>query len=151
MTDLTHYEEVVDGQTLQILDEAGLMALLQNPSLAGPGLSSWARWTAQIVYTRDELALAWHSIGLRDTPIWLCLLWSSKRRVRVDLEILKCIKCKEEFVAANPTSLDLFIGIVNETKAREAAWAIPVIPCPICCTSFVRRVVWAMQLPTALR
>ncbi len=152
LEDLTSEERVVDGEPLRVLDAAAVRQLAERvPAQGAPeaDLDRWLRGTATRVATHPGFALAWHHVGAHRMRLWLVLWQSPERCVRIHWEDLICPHCQARCLAANPTIPELHWGAPDERLAREAAWQVPVVPCPRCGGRFDRRAIWAELEPTA--
>ncbi len=140
---------LVDGEQLLLPSRAAWRQLLVDPVIDGApfAVPDLLRHNLLVTCLYDELVLALQQSGGRQAK-WLpiVLLQYVDGWQRVHLERLTCNTCGWQGMTANPTIMDLYLGVPNRKVAEDRAWQHPVVPCPQCHSTLPRRPIWVQPL-----
>lgn len=136
---------VVDGGIVNVVARSDLgNVLVRDLGAADETMARWLKVTAAFVEQHDTIMeLAYHVVGPRRMVLWLVLLKTSVGFQRVHLEELECTKCRAKVTVANPTIVDLYLGLPSRYDALDRGWAHPAVGCPVCGAELPRRAIWA--------
>lgn len=136
---------VVDGGIVHVVARSDLgEVLVRDLDAADKMMARWLKGTAAFVEEHDTIMeLAYHVVGPRRMLLWLVLLKTSVGLQRVHLEGLECTKCHANINVANPTIVDLYLGLPSRYDALDRGWAHPAVGCPVCGAELPRRAIWA--------
>lgn len=142
---LVTQETVLDGGIVNVVACSDLGdVLVRDLGAADKMMARWLKGTAAFVKEHNTvMELAYHIVGPRRMLLWLVLLKTSVGLQRVHLEELECVKCRAKVNAANPTIVDLYLGLPSRYDALDRGWAHPAVGCPVCGAELPRRAIWA--------
>jgi len=145
---------LVDGGLVIVPSEKGWELLrhrgtFQNRSIYPAFANRMSLWRFNFVGDHaNEFELGLYLPG-SSAPRWLLLVLFKKdsgELQRVHLERVTCSKCGAQHVIANPTLVDLYLGVTNRVEANNRAFRWPRVRCPNCGAELPRFAIWAEPL-----
>lgn len=131
--------QLVDGGQVLLLGEETWNRLLQGALLDGLGVGEanirrLLSWGLEFCGKhRPIFRVCLYKPG-PNSKIWFhCVLFGANQPwQRVHIEHLRCEHCGWSGDAANPSIMDLYLGVPDKVQAIQASRRFPVLPCPKC-------------------